>query len=139
MISEFWNSTEFLFYCCFYDDVELISVMAIYCSLLYWIITYCLLLSLTLDPHLLLKCCSCFLFSVSTSQKWVFTASKLSGLYKLFQTTGNFTKFCQGNQGIIRGFFFSTWLGTLHIEWGLTQVSRLSEGWLIFASGYLGY
>ena len=35
-----------------------------------------------------------------------FYCIKLSGLYKLFQTSGNFTKFRQGNQGIIKDFFF---------------------------------
>ena len=33
--------------------------------------------------------------------------SGLSGLYKLFQTSGNFTKYRQGNQGIIKGFFLA--------------------------------
>ena len=106
LISAFWNLPEFLFFSCFYDDVELICVMTIYCSLLHWIIAYCLLLSLTLDPHLLFKCFPCFLFWVSTSQKWVFTASNCQCYCKLFQTSGNFIKFCQGNEGIIRGFFF---------------------------------
>ena len=34
-----------------------------------------------------------------------FYCIKLSELYKLFQTSGNFTRFGQGNQGIIREFF----------------------------------
>ena len=103
MISEFWNSPEFFFCSCFYDGVELISVMTIYCSLLYWIIVCCLLLSLTLGCHLL------SLFSIFSRHfpGMSFCCIKLSVLYKLFQTSGNFTKFCQGNQGIIKGFFLA--------------------------------
>ena len=105
MISEFWNSPEVLFYSCFYDGVELISVMTIYCSFLYWIIAYCLLLRLTLDPHLLFKCCSCFLFSVSTSQKWFFIASNCQGYISYSKHQGILPNFVREIRELSGDFF----------------------------------
>ena len=113
LISEFWNSPEFLFYSCFYDDDELISVMTIYCSLLYWIIAYCLLLSLTLDPSLLFKCCPCFLFSVSTSHKWVFIASNCHGYISYSKHQGILPNIVREMRALSGNFFFGTWLETL--------------------------
>ena len=70
--------------------------MTIYSSLLHWIIPYCLLLSLSLDPHLLFKCRPCFLFSVSTSQK-------LSGLYPNIR---EFYQISSGKSGNYQGILF---------------------------------
>ena len=93
------------FYSCFYDNVELISVITIYCSILYWIIVYCLLFSLTLDPHLLFKCCPCFLFSVSTSQKWIFTASNCLGYISYSKHKGILSNFVREIRELSGDFF----------------------------------
>ena len=106
MVFEFWNSPEILIYSCFYDDVELISVMIIYCSLLYWIIAYCLPLSLTLDSDLWCKCCPSFLFSVSTSQKWVFSASNCQ-VFVSYSKQGILPNFARGIREISGDFFLA--------------------------------
>ena len=127
MILEFWNSSEFFFYFCFYDDVELISVIIIYCSILYWIIVYCLLFSLTLDPHLLFKCCPCFLFSVSASQKWVFTASNCLG-YISYSKHKEFCQISSGKSGNYQGIFFR------HLAGNLAPKSFLVKGAILIVS-----
>ena len=48
---------------------------------------------------------------------------------------GNRAKSCTGTRKkLSRVFSF-----TLHINWGLTKLSRWSEGWVIPVSGYLGF